>query len=82
MIGLIKGFIYMVFAILIAQAIGIVYNFIIFYFKKKSTKSSNMSSNSEVSLNMLQCEKCKLYVTKGEAYIINGKVFCKKEHSE
>lgn len=82
MIGLIKGFIYMVFAILIAQAIGIIYNFIIFYFKKKNIKSSDTSSNSEVSLNMLQCEKCKLYVTKSEAYIVNGKIFCKKEHSE
>ncbi|HIH2763771.1 MAG TPA: PP0621 family protein [Candidatus Azoamicus sp.] len=82
MIGLIKGFIYMVFVILIAQAIGVIYNFIIFYFRKKNIKSSNTSSNSEVSLNMLQCEKCKLYVTKSEAYIINGKVFCKKEHSE
>jgi len=82
MIGLIKGFIYMVFAILIAQAIGVIYNFIFFYFRKKNIKSSNTSSNSEVSLNMLQCEKCKLYVTKSEAYIINGKIFCKKEHSE
>ncbi|HIH2762819.1 MAG TPA: PP0621 family protein [Candidatus Azoamicus sp.] len=82
MIGLIKGFIYMVFAILIAQAIGFLYNFVIFYLKKKNIKDSNTASNSEMSLNMLQCEKCKLYVSKSEAYIIDGKVFCKKEHSE
>lgn len=82
MIGLIKGFIYMVFAILIAQAISFFYNFVIFYLKKKNIKDSSTAFNSEISLNMLQCEKCKLYVSKSEAYIINGKVFCKKEHSE
>jgi uncharacterized protein len=80
MLGLIKGFIYMVFALVIAQIINFIYNFIIFYFKKKTPNIQK--SNSEVSLNMLQCEKCKLYVSKSDAYIINGKVFCKKEHSE
>ncbi len=80
MLGLIKGFIYMIFALLIAQIINFIYNFIIFYFKKKAANIPQ--SNSEVSLNMLQCEKCKIYVSKSDAHIVNGKVFCKKEHAE
>lgn len=80
MLGLIKGFIYMIFALLIAQIINFIYNFIIFYFKKKAANISQ--SSSEVSLNMLQCEKCKIYVSKSDAHIVNGKVFCKKEHAE
>lgn len=80
MIGLIKGLFYMVFVLVIVQGINFLYNFIIFYFKNK--KNNDHNSNSNISLSMLQCEKCKTYISKSEAYILNGKVYCKKEHAE
>jgi hypothetical protein len=80
MIGLIKGLIYMIFALLVAQFVNFIYGLVIFYLKKK--KNVNSDVNSDISLNMLQCKKCKLYVSKSDAYIVNGEIFCKKEHSE
>lgn len=78
MIGVIKGLFYMIIALFIAQGVNFFYNFIIFYLRKKK---SNLANEDKKSLDMLQCETCKTYVSKSEAYIINGKTFCKKEHA-
>ncbi|HIH2763762.1 MAG TPA: PP0621 family protein [Candidatus Azoamicus sp.] len=79
MIGLIKGLFYMIFVLIIMQGFNFLYNFIMFYFKNKKKNENNFDSN--ISLNMLQCEKCKIYISKSEAYILNGKIYCKKDHS-
>lgn len=80
MIGIIKAILYMIFALVIAQIVSFFYNFIIFYLKKNKKSSDNVGS--EVSVSMLQCDKCKVYISKSEAYIIDGKVYCKKEHAD
>lgn len=78
MIAILKALFYMVFIFFVAQAVNFFYNFLFFYFKKNKSKSASKEVDS---LNMLQCDKCKTYVLKSEAYFLNGKIFCKKEHS-
>lgn len=80
MIGIIKGILYMIFALVLAQFVNFLYNFISFYFRKKNSLKENVESN--ISLSMIQCEKCKTYIAKSDAYFSNGKFFCKKEHSD
>jgi uncharacterized protein len=79
MIGIIKAVFYMLFVLLIAQIVNFIYSFLVFYVKKR--KNYVDKHNSNVSLNMLQCDKCKVFISKNEAYMSNGKVYCSKDHS-
>lgn len=76
MLGIIKGFIYMVFVLILAQVVNFFYSFIVFYFKKKHINNDD----KDLSLNMVQCDKCKVYISKSEAFYYDGKFFCKKDH--
>ena len=83
-IGLLKSLLYMFLFFFFIQFFGYIARFIYFFLNKKLHKN-NIDSNADIknknALKMFQCEKCKIYIVKSEAYILNGKVFCKKEHS-
>jgi len=48
----------------------------------KNEIKENESFKKDDALKMLQCEKCKVYIAKSEAYVVNGKVLCKKKHDD
>lgn len=51
------------------------------YFSKKTESKENLNQEKN-ELKMTQCEKCKIYIPKSEAFIKNGKIFCKKDYDE
>jgi len=84
LIGLLKSLLYMFLFYFVLRSLSYVFKFIYFLGNKRFKKqgeSDNVDSNQNYALKMLQCEKCKVYVAKSEAYIVNGKIFCKKDHS-
>ena len=78
-IGILKSLLYMVIFLFFIRFINYIIR--LFLFLKNKPNIIEKESDLTSSLNMLQCEKCKTYVLKSEAYFINGKVYCKKEHS-
>lgn len=84
-LGIIKSLIYMLAFFVIMRIAAYIFELIYFLFfnKKKNTNENdkNLNENSN-TVKMIQCEKCKTYISKSEAYTSNGKTFCKKEHSE
>lgn len=78
-IGIIKSVFYMLSFYFLIKLFSYIFKFIIFLKNKKLNKNNN-EINENKTLKMLQCENCKIYVVKSEAYICNGKIFCKKEH--
>lgn len=79
MIGIFKALFYMFFVLVVAQLVNFLYGFLIFYIKKR--RNLNTENNSDISVKMLQCDKCKIYIAKNEAYIVDGKTYCSKDHS-
>ncbi len=60
--------------LLLAVVIGIVY---IFFIKQKPKKSEKKESLGEEI--MLECHRCKTYVSNKEAIIKDGRFYCSKE---
>ncbi|HFL8819373.1 MAG TPA: hypothetical protein V7792_00490 [Candidatus Azoamicus sp. OHIO2] len=56
-------------------------NFIIKFLYSLFYKKNNPLEQKSQALKMLQCDKCKIYITKTDATIINGKTFC-KDHKD
>ncbi|HIH2762507.1 MAG TPA: PP0621 family protein [Candidatus Azoamicus sp. MARI] len=83
-IAILKSLIYMLAFLIIMRLAGYVFQLIYFLFfnKDKNYKKNEHYPENEVAVKMLQCEKCKTYISKSDAYTSNGKNFCKKEHSE
>lgn len=83
-IGIIKSLIYMLAFFIIMRLAAYIFELIYFlFFNKKKNKENEMhQENNSDTVKMIQCEKCKTYISKQEAYTSNGKTFCKKEHSE
>ena len=69
-----KSLIFIILSIVVVQLFNFILKFISFYKQKKNNVNS---SNNTSSLNMIQCDKCKIYLTKSEAHLSNGKFFCK-----
>jgi len=81
-VGLLKSLLYMFLFFLIIRVFSYMFKFIFFFGNKKfQNNKTSESVDQNYALNMLQCEKCKIYVSKSEAYIFNGKVYCKKDHA-
>lgn len=81
-INFIRSVVYILIFFLLLRMIGYVLGFIYFVVTKKYKKDKNVINlNQTYALKMLQCEKCKVYIMKSEAYFLNGKVYCKKEHA-
>ena len=72
----------MVLFFLLLKALSYLIKFFIFIKNKNTNLTENDldKKDSLSSLNMIQCEKCKIYISKEEAKYYNGKAFCKKEH--
>lgn len=83
LIGLIKSIIFMFFFYYFLKFLSFFTKFIYFFFKKKylNENFNDNENKTDSTIKMLQCEKCKIYILKTDAYIYNGRVFCKKEHS-
>jgi len=66
----------MLFKILILAAIifGVYY----FFIKAKPIQNSKKNSDKDEDI-MVECHKCKTYVSSKEAIIKNGKYYCSKE---
>jgi len=79
-IGLLKSLLYMVVFFIVMRLLIYLLGFINFLFRKNK-KNDDTTTKDIDALKMLQCEKCKTYIAKSEAYMHNGKVFCKKEPS-
>ncbi len=79
----IKSLICMFLFFLLIKFINYIIKFIYFYKKNTSVNVDDNLSNEKINsnLSMLQCETCKVYIIKSEAYFHKGKVFCKKEHA-
>ncbi len=76
-----KSLLYMLLFYFVIQMCVYIFKFVYFFISRKHNK--NIPSNDQPNaLNMLQCDKCKIYVVKSEAYMLNGKIFCKKEHAD
>lgn len=81
-IGIFKYLIYMLVFVIVMRLAGYIFQLIYFLFFKKNNQNIINNTENEKALKMLQCEKCKTYISKSEAYASKGKFFCKKEHSE
>ena len=84
MAGILKSILYMIVFIFVLNILTRVFKFILFFvtqrFKNEIKENDSFEKND--ALKMLQCEKCKTYIIKSEAHIIDGKIFCKKNHDE
>ncbi len=81
-IGFLKSLLFMFLFFFFIRLFNYIFKFIFFFLNNKVKKdNSDMTLKNDCTLKMLQCEKCKIYIAKTEAFILNGKVFCKKEHS-
>lgn len=81
-VGILKSLLYMLLFFFVIRIFSYIFRFIYFFGSKKFQKTKNTEdADQSYALNMLQCEKCKVYIVKSEAYMSNGKVYCKKEHS-
>lgn len=60
--------------LLIVVIFGIYY----FFIKKKPNKNSKTKPNRDEEI-MVECDKCKTYISDKEAIIKNGKYYCSKE---
>lgn len=67
---------------LLIRMLGYLIKFFIFLKNKNNNLNDNDLDKKESlsSLNMVQCEKCKIYLSKEEAQYYKGKPFCKEEH--
>lgn len=84
-IAILKYLIYMLAFLIIMRLAGYIFQLIYFLFfnrNKNYKKDEKYPDNELNTVKMLQCEKCKTYISKSEAYTLNGKTYCKKEHSE
>lgn len=83
-ISILKYLIYMLAFFIVMRLVGYIFQLIYFLFfnKNKNHKKESNAEDDTNTVKMLQCEKCKTYISKSEAYISNGKIFCKKEHSD
>jgi len=79
-LGVLKSLVYMILFFVFLRFINYIVRLVLFL-KTKSKTKNNEKSEAISSLKMLQCDKCKTYVLKSDAYFINGKVYCKKDHS-
>lgn len=76
-VGLIKSILYMFIFFMFLRLSNFIIKFIYSLFYKKNTNTEEQNH----ALKMLQCEKCKIFITPADAHIINGKTFC-KDHKE
>lgn len=82
-VGILKSLLYMFLFFLVIRIFSYIFRFIYFFGSKKFQNTKNADNADQAyALNMLQCEKCKVYIVKSEAYMSNGKVYCKKEHAD
>lgn len=51
----------------------------ILFFKKKRESTINKKENEKIDDIMVECPKCKTFVSKKEAILSNGHYFCSKE---
>ncbi len=58
--------------IVIVIVIAVVY----YIFFRKTTKKNIKNENEN---EMIECEKCKIYISKDEAIMSNGRYYCSKE---
>ena len=67
----------MVFKIVALMAVG----FLIYvvFFKKSREAQIKKNKNEEISDTMVECPKCKVFVSKDDAILSNGRYFCSKE---
>ncbi len=49
------------------------------FFKKNREKNIKDKRNEEITDTMVECPKCKTYVSKDDAILSNGKYFCSSE---
>lgn len=75
--GLIKSLLYMFIFFMFLRFSNFIIKFIYSLFYKKH---SNFEQQNQ-ALKMLQCDKCKIFITPTDAHISNGKTFC-KDHKE
>lgn len=76
-IGIIKSIIFM-FIFYVFLRIS---NFIIKFIYNILYKKNNNKNENSKELKMLQCDICKIYITKSESHFINGKTLC-NEHKD
>ena len=72
----------MIFFFLVLKVLTYFLKFFLFFKNKNNNLNGDGLNNSDHinSLNMLQCEKCKIYLPKDDGLYHKGKFFCKKEH--
>ena len=51
-------------------------------FKRFMNPDSAKSAKTEAGQKMLACSVCDTHVPESEAIVVDGKIFCSKEHSE
>ena len=66
----------MIFKIL---ALGLVIFFIYIIFFRKTRVGNNKTKNDNSIDEMVECPTCKVFVSKGEAILSNGRYYCSKE---
>jgi len=82
LVGFLKSLLYMLLFFFVFRLFSYLFRFIYFFKSRRFKKNDeNVNTENDYALKMLQCEKCKVYVAKSEAYIHNGKVYCKKDHA-
>ena len=53
--------------------------YIVFFKRNREDKINNDKKNDEITDTMMECPKCKTYVSKQDSILSNGKYYCSKE---
>ena len=53
--------------------------YIVFFKKNRENNIKNDKKNDEITDIMMECPKCKTYVSKQDAILSNGKYYCSNE---
>ncbi len=59
--------------------LAVVFLVYIVFFKKSREKNIKDKKYDEITDTMVECPKCKTYISKDDAILSNGKYFCSEE---
>ena len=67
----------MIFKIL--TLLAVIFMVYIIFFKKNREQNISNKKNEEITDTMVECPTCKVYVSKDDAILSNGRYFCSSE---
>jgi hypothetical protein len=82
MIGFIKSIFFMVLFFFFFKVVNFIGKMFFILYSKNKKQDDSGNKNHDVAFKMVQCSKCKIYISQTEAYKKNGEFLCKKDYDE